>query len=81
MRPKAIDVKPIEDYRLKIIFDNGEIKIFDVKPYLNFIQFEKLKDKKVFNTVKIAGLSIEWSNGADICPDELYNNSEPIKTE
>jgi len=29
----------------------------------------------MFNTVKIAGLSIEWENGADICPDELYNKS------
>ncbi len=24
---------------------------------------------------KIAVLSIQWENGADICPDELYNNS------
>lgn len=30
----------------------------------------------MFNTVKIAGLSIEWENGTDICPDELYNNSK-----
>jgi len=29
----------------------------------------------MFKTVKIAGLSVEWKNGADICPDELYNNS------
>ena len=26
----------------------------------------------------ISGLSIEWENGADICPDELYNNSKKI---
>lgn len=79
MRPKAIDVKPLENYELMIFFDNGEIKIFDVKPYLNFIQFKDLKKKEMFNTVKIAGLSIEWSNGVDICPDELYNNSKLLK--
>lgn len=77
MRPKAIEVKPIENYMLQITFDNGEIKIFDVKPYLNLIQFKDLKNKDIFNSVKVAGLSIEWSNGADICPDELYNNSKP----
>lgn len=77
MRPKAIDVKPLEDYQLLVTFDNGEFKIFDVKPYLSHKIFESLKDVNIFNTVKIGGLSIEWSNGADICPDELYNNSKP----
>ena len=72
MRPKALKVKPLENYILEIEFDNGEIKKFDVKPYLNHKAFEKLKDPELFKTVKIAGLSIEWQ---DICPDELYNNS------
>ena len=31
-----------------------------------------------FKKVKVSGLSIEWENGADICPDELYNNSNKI---
>lgn len=26
MRPKAIDVKPLEDYMLELVFDNGEKK-------------------------------------------------------
>lgn len=76
LRPKAIDVKPLNDYILEVIFDNGEKKKFDVKPYLRFKPFNELKDIKKFNNVRIAGLSIEWDNGADICPDELYNNSE-----
>lgn len=76
MRPKAIDVKPLNNYMLELIFDNGEKKQFDVKPYFKFKPFEELKDTKKFNKVKIAGLSIEWENGADICPDELYNNSK-----
>lgn len=76
MRPKAIDVKPLNNYILEIVFENGEKKQFDVKPYLKFKSFEELKDEKKFKKVKIAGLSIEWENGADICPDELYNNSK-----
>lgn len=76
MRPKAIDVKPIENYQLIIKFENGEEKIFDVKPYLEHKVFIELKNKELFKKVKIGGLSIEWPNGADICPDELYNNSK-----
>ena len=78
MRPKAIDVKVLEDYKLLILFDNGEKKKFDVKPYFNHKLFKELKEKNIFNTVRISGLSIEWINGADICPDELYNNSTNI---
>lgn len=75
MRPKAIDVKILKDYNLEITFDNNEKRIFDVKPYFKFKIFQELKDEEKFSTVKVAGLSIEWENGADICPDELYNNS------
>lgn len=76
MRPKAIDVKVLKDYELEILFDNNEKKIFDVKPYFKFKIFKELKDMDKFNTVKISGLSIEWENGADICPDELYYNGK-----
>ena len=78
MRPKAIDVKVLKNYELEITFDNNEKRRFDVKPYFKFKQFKELKDKNLFENVKIAGLSIEWENGADICPDELYNNSIKI---
>ena len=79
MVPKAIDVKVLKNYKLEIIFSNGERKIFDVKPYFKFKIFKKLKEDDKFNKVKISGLSIEWDNGADICPDELYNNSTKIQ--
>jgi len=75
MRPKAVEVKPLNNYILKIKFDNGEVKKFDVKPYMEHKIFKELKNISMFNTVKISGLSISWKNGADICPDELYLNS------
>ena len=75
MRPKAIEVTPLDDFKLKIKFNNGEEKVFDVKPYLNYKAFEKIKDFKEFKLVKIDGLSIKWECGVDICPDELYNLS------
>ena len=80
MRPKAIDVKPLTDYQIELKFDNGEVKILDVKPYFKFKIFNELKENNKFRTVKISGLSVEWDNGADICPDELYNNSVQKKT-
>ena len=75
MSSKAIEVKPLENYTLHVTFENGKSGVFDVKPYLQHIQFKDLKNEELFKTVKIAGLSIAWDNGADICPDELYNGT------
>ena len=80
MKPKAISVNVFDDYKLLIEFENGEKKVFDVKPYLNYKAFEELKDIEKFRSVKISGLSVAWENGADICPDELYNNSIKYNT-
>ena len=78
MRPRAIAVKPLVDYRLLITFANNEERVFDVKPYLDLKPFNQLKNPTLFNTVYVAGLSVEWITGQDICPDELYFNSTPI---
>ena len=79
LRPKAVNVIPQENYKLLVTFNNNEKKIFDVKPYLDFKPFNELKNPTLFKTVKPAGLSIKWIHGQDICPDELYYNSVPIK--
>ncbi len=78
IRPQAVDVKPLDDYKLKILFNNGEMRIYDAKPLIKGDWFGELKDKKVFNTVRIAGLSVEWSGGQDVCPDDLYYSSVPV---
>jgi len=77
-RPKAIEVNVQHDYCLLVTFNNNEKRIFDVKPYFEFKPFSELKNITLFNTVKPAGLSIEWLHGQDICPDDLYYNSIPI---
>lgn len=68
MSPKAIDVKVLENYKLEIIFDNNEKRIFDVEPYLKNPLFQELKDKSEFEKVKIAGLSIEWEKRCRYLP-------------
>lgn len=80
MRPRVIVVKPLDDFRLLITFSNNENRVFDVKPYFDYIQFKELQKPALFKTVHIAGLSVEWQNGVDICPDELYYDSVPCQT-
>ena len=76
MNPRVSNVQPQQNYFLLITFDNGEVKRFDVNPYLEIGIFKELKDMSVFNSVKPFLGSIQWSNGVDLCPDTLYLDSE-----
>lgn len=71
---KIIDVKPLEDYKLLLTFDNNIKKIKDMKPYLNKGVFKVLQDKSIFNSVKIVLGTIAWGD-IDMCPDSLYESS------
>ena len=74
-----VAVKPLKEYKLLITFDNNEKRIFDVSPYLSDSFFAPLKSLSIFNTVRVNPISLEWVGGIDICPDELYYNSEPAQ--
>lgn len=78
MNPRVKKVKPNPDYTLTLTFMNGEVKLFDVKPYLDKGIFRELQDKHLFNTVKPFLGSIQWLNGQDLCPDTLYIDGEIV---
>ncbi len=80
MNPRVKQVKPNPAYTLTLTFTNGEVKIFDVKPYLNIGVFKELQDKRLFNSVKPFLGSIQWKNEQDFCPDTLYLESKPAPT-
>ncbi|SFP20743.1 DUF2442 domain-containing protein [Hydrogenimonas thermophila] len=69
------DVKPLEDYTLLLKFENNEERIFDVKPYLEIGKFKELKDKNLFESVRVSFDSIEWANQLDLDPELLYEKS------
>ena len=85
---RAVKVEPLDDYKLRLFFSNGEIKIYDVKPLLeNGGEItDLLKDKKRFSTVKMVNRTAVWnftgrkSDDIDICPEVLYWDSESVKT-
>jgi hypothetical protein len=71
-------VVPLDDYRLLLTFDNGERREFDVKPYMGKGIFAALKDPVVFNSVRVSFDTIQWNNGADLCPEVLFAGSQPL---
>ena len=77
MIPKIIDVKPEKNYLLYLLYQKNEVRVLDMKPYLDFGIFKELENEQLFNTVKISFDTIEWSNQADLDPEFLYQKSKP----
>lgn len=69
------EVKYIDNYKLILTFENNEVKLFDMIPYLDKGIFQELKDENLFKAVKVSFDSIEWPNEADIDPETLYEDS------
>ena len=76
--PIVIDAEYIADYRIRVTFDNGSVKIADCEHWLNGPVFEPLRDKEYFKTFFVDGWTISWKNGADIAPETLYEESEAV---
>ena len=81
LQPKLIKVEPLDSLMLRLYYETGEIKLFDVTPYATGSWYGQLKDKDYFRTVKMlpGGTGIEWPEGQDIAPHELYENSATVK--
>ena len=73
--PRVISVKPNDDFTLILTFNNGEQRLFDVKPLLSLNVFKPLQNKEVFKSVKVAYGTILWQEEIDYCPDTLYAES------
>lgn len=69
------EVIAAQGYLLEILYENGELRQFDMNPYLEIGIFKELKDEQIFNQVKPSFDTVEWPNQADIDPDVLYNES------
>ena len=72
------EVKPLPDFKLLLVFKNGERRLFDVSPYLGQGVFQALRDPAVFNSAHTSFDTVAWSNGADLCPEVLYRDSTPV---
>lgn len=79
MNPYVKSVKPQDEYRLLLTFENGEKRIFDIKPYLSMKVFAPLRNIALFKTVRTVSGSIEWHGEIDLSYDTLYLESTPVR--
>lgn len=74
LQPRLTKVEPMPAMKLRLHYETGEIKLFDVAPYAEGSWYGELKNDAYFRSVHLlpGGTGIEWMNGQDIAPHELY---------
>ncbi|MBY0435583.1 MAG: DUF2442 domain-containing protein [Cyclobacteriaceae bacterium] len=74
---KIVSLSAMEDFQLKLKFDDGSEKKFDVKPYFQFPVFSILKDPSVFKQVINRSYYIEWQGQQiDLSADTLWHEGK-----
>ena len=75
--PSVVRVVPHDDYQLEIEFNDGEVRLFDVHPYLCKGVFTQLRDLELFARAYVAYDTVCWPGELDIAPETLYSLSVP----
>jgi len=75
---KVVAVRANQDFSLDLRFNDGSLRKFDVKPYLNYSVFTELQNIHYFQQVRIAFGTVQWPHEQDIGPETLYLESMPI---
>lgn len=78
MDPHVKSVRALDNYELEVLFENGERRRFDVKPYLGRGIFVRLQNRSLFKAVRAVAGSIEWPGGLDLSYETLYAESQLI---
>jgi hypothetical protein len=68
-----------EDFKIELVFSTGEIRLFDVSPYLERGVFKRLKDVSLFKQAYVAYDTVCWPGNLDIAPETLYDASVPLQ--
>jgi len=79
MTPRVRQVIAHEDYTLTLTFSNGEIRRFDMRPYLDYPVFQALRNSALFKLARPAHGTVTWPPEIDFAPETLYLDSLPCE--
>lgn len=78
MNPRVRTVAATDDYRLDLVFTNGERREYDCRGLLDFGVFKELRDLRYFKQARPSAGTVVWPHEQDICPDTLYTDSVSV---
>ena len=75
MKYRAVEISTLDDYCLKVRFQDGTEGVVSLEGELYGPMFEPLRDPSLFAQAAIDKFGVIcWPNGADLAPDALYED-------
>lgn len=81
MIPRICSIKPLPDYRLELVFDDGRRVLYDVKEDMNLPGYSILRDVNgLFQHVQVdqSRTCVYWNEDVDLPSDILYQYGKQI---
>ena len=66
------DATALDDYRVAVVFANGERGIFDCRTYLSMGYYKPLNDPALFKRVGVSYGWLNWPGDIDIGADDVW---------
>jgi hypothetical protein len=75
---RVTHVEPLEEYRLRVAFDDGVVREVDCRFLLHGTLGEPLRDPDYFRQVRVdeESRTIMWPNGLDPAPELLHGDRQ-----
>ena len=78
--PNVVRARYVEEFRIRLTFNDGIEASIDFRPWLSGPVFEPLKQLAYFRKFFVDGGTVAWPNGADIAPETLYEAAKATRS-
>ena len=72
---KIVKAEYVEDYVLRLTFNNGELRLMDFAPLMEKGICRKLYDLDYFKSFTLDPFTVDWNNEIAFAPRFLYERS------
>ena len=75
--PRLVSATWLEEYRIRLEFDDGCVGVLDMGNHLSGEVFRPLRDQDLFRSFRLdrEWNTIAWPTGADLAPEYLYEQA------
>lgn len=71
----VVSAEALPDFRVRVVFDTGELGIFDCKNLLSDPFWHRLSDPAFFRLVRAAYGTLAWPDDIDIAPEDVWEGT------